>query len=245
MNNYSFSVLSVNNLTINNLFALSKSSYDIAIPVRTEIGGIPNAVLTQGITDNENLGQQINKNQKSGLTDALKPLDKERDNLQAELNRTVTFHGKSTDAAKKAAAETLKLFLTPYWTAASLPLNTQTGVITEMMAKYKANAALVAAAVTTGLDGTFTALEAKNMEFDTVYLTRNDEVSAREVSGSSLKPAAIASYIQFCTAMEQAANYTPNDAIISLFNNMNTLRKKYHALGGGGKEVPVEGAPVK
>jgi len=241
MNNYSFTLLHVSGMTINNTFALLKSSYDIAIPMRTEIGVMPNAVLTQAITDNENLGQQINKNQKSGLTDALKPLDKERDNLQAELNRTVTFHGKSTDAAKKAAAETLKLFLTPYWTAASLPLNTQTGVITEMMAKYKANAALVAAAVTTGLDGTFTALEAKNMEFDTVYLTRNDEVSAREVSGSSLKPAAIASYIQFCTALEQAANYTPNDAIITLFNNMDTLRKKYHALGGGATPNPTAG----
>ena len=244
MNNYSFSTLSVNNLTINNLFALSKSSYDIAIPVRTEIGAMPNAVLTQAVTDNENLGQQINKNQKSGLTDALKPLDKERDELQAELKRTVTFYAKSTDPAKKAASQTLKLFLTPYWDAASLPLNTQTGVISEMIVKYKANAALVAAAVLIGLDSTFTALEAKNTEFETVYLTRNDEVSAREVSGSSLKPAAIASYIQFCTAVEQAANFTPNDAIISLFNNMDTLRKKYHALGGG-KDAAVEDAPVK
>ena len=237
MSNYLFSPLHVNGMSINNAFALIKSSYDIAILVRTEIGGIPNAVLTQAITDKENLGQQINKNQKSGLTDALIPLDKERDDFQAELNRTVMFYAKSNDAAKKAASQTLKLFLTPYWNAASLPLNTQTGVIAEMIVKYKANIALVAAAATTGLDITFAALEAINTEFETVYLSRNDEVSAREISGSSLKPAAIASYIQFCTALEQAANFTPNDAIITLFNNLDTLRKKYHALGGGVKDV--------
>jgi len=241
MSNYSLSALNVNNMTINNLFALCKSSYDAAIPVRLEIGGIPNAILTQGIIDNNNLGQQINKNQKSGLTVVVIPLDKDRDNIQGEINRGVTFHGKSSNPAKKAAAETLKLFLTPYWDAATLPLNTQTEVITKMLVKYNANPALVAAAVTIGLDETFTALGAKNTEFESVYLERHDEVSAHEVSGSSLKPADIASYMQFCTAMEQAANFTPNDAIITLFNKLDTYRKTYHALEGGGKDAGVEG----
>jgi len=239
MSNLSFSSLHVNNLTINNAFSLFKSSIDISIPVKTQLGDMLNAVLVKLITDNENFGQQINKNQKSALTDDLKPLDKERDNVQAEINRTVSFHLKGSDAAKKTAAQTLKLFLTPYWNAATLPLNTQTGVISEMIGKYKANADLKAAALLLGLDTQFAALEAKNIAFDTLYLSRNEEISGRETSGSSLKPAAIASYNQYCTAIEQAANFTPNDAILALFNNLDTLRKKYHALGGNGKpDVP-------
>jgi hypothetical protein len=241
MSNLSFSSLHVNNLSINNTYSLIKSSIDISIPVKTELGEMLNAVLAKLIADNENFGHQINKNQKSGLTDALEPLDKERDDLQADTNRTITFFLKSADAAKKAAAHTLKLFLTPYWNAARLPLNTQTDVTAEMLAKYKANPNLLAAAQALGMLEQFASIEVKNKAFDTLYKSRNEELAGRQTSGSSLKPAAVASYIQYCTALEQAANFTPNAAIITLFNNMDMLRKKYHALGGSGKDTPVEG----
>ena len=245
MSNLSFSSLHVNNLTINNTFSLIKSSVDITIPVRTNLGEMVNAALTKMIADNESFGQQINKNQKSGLTDDLKPLDKDRDATQAEINRTVTFYLKGSDETKKAAAQKLKLFLTPYWDAASLPLNTQTGVVSEMIGKYKANAELVAAAKVLGIDELFTALETKNNAFDAVYKGRNEEVAGRETSGSSLKPAAMASYSTFCTAMEQAANLMPNDTILALFNNLDLLRKKYHAMGGS-KDTPApDNAPAK
>jgi len=245
MSNLSFSSLHVNNLTINNAFSLFKSSVDFAIPVKSYLGEIVNAALTKLMTDNENFGQQINKNQKSGLTDDLLPLDKDRDSTQAEINRTVSFYEKGSDEVKKAFALKLKLFLTLYWNAASLPLNTQTGVISEMLGKYKANQELIAAAHALGIDTLFTALETKNNAFDVVYKSRNSEVSGRETSGSSLKPAAIASYNQFCTAIEQAANLTPNENILALFNNLDTLRKKYHALGGSGKDTPAADAPAK
>ena len=245
MSNLSFSSLHVNNLSINNTFSLIKSSVDIAIPVKTDLGEIVNAALAKAIADNESFGLQTNKNQKSELTDDLKPLDKDRDGTGAEINRTVTFHFKGSDETKKAAAQKLKSFLTPYWDAASLPLNTQTGVLSKMLDKYKANADLKAAALTLGIDGLFTALETKNNAFDAVYKNRNDEVSGREISGSSLKPAAIASYNQFITAVEQTANLMPNETILALFNNLDTLRKKYHTLSGG-KDTPTpDAAPAK
>ena len=244
MSNLSFSSLHVNNLSINNTFSLIKSSVDIAIPVKTDLGEIVNAALAKAIADNESFGLQTNKNQKSELTDDLKPLDKDRDGTGAEINRTVTFHFKGSDETKKAAAQKLKSFLTPYWNAAELPLNTQSDVVTEMIGKYKANEELKAAALTLGIDGLFTALETKNNAFDAVYKSRNDEVSGREISGSSLKPAAIASYNQFITAMEQTANLMPNETILALFNNLDTLRKKYHLLEGGGKDTPPVVPPV-
>jgi len=244
MSNLSFSPLHVNNLSINNTFSLIKSSVDLAIPVKTHLGEIVNVALTKVIADNESFGQQTNKNQKSELTDDLKPLDLDRDATEAEINRTVTFYFKGSDETKKAAAQKLKSFLTPYWDAASLPLNTQTGVLSEMLSKYKANAELKAAALTLGIDGLFTALETKNNAFDAVYKSRNDEVSSREISGSSLKPVAIASYNQFITVLEQTANLMPNEAILALFNNLDTLRKKYHLLEGGSKDTPPVVPPV-
>jgi len=62
-----------------------------------------------------------------------------------------------------------------------------------------------------------------------------------------LKPTAVASYIQFCTAIEQAANLTPNPEIIALFNQLDDLRKKYHSLEGGTKDTPPapDDAPAK
>ena len=246
MKNLSFTTLHVNNLSINNTYSLIKSSIDIAIPVKTSLGEIVNAALTKVMADNESFGQQTNKNQKSELTDDLKPLDKDRDATEAEINRTVTFYSKSNDATKKAAAEKLKSFLTPYWNAASLPLNTQTGVLSEMLAKFNANADLKAAALALGIDGSFATLETQNNTFYAVYKSRNDEVSSRETSGSSLKPAAIASYIDFITAIELTANMMPNETVLALFNNLDTLRKKYHVLEGGTKDAPTpEAAPAK
>lgn len=245
MSNLSFSPLHVNGMTINNTFSLIKSSVDLAIPVRTNLGVMLDAALTKMITDNESFGQQINKNQKSELTDNLKPLDKDRDVTQAEINRTITFYSKGRDEIKKVAAQKLKLFFTPYWNAAELPQNTQTGVIAEMIGKYKANTELVAAAQTLGIIDLIAALETKNNAFVAVYKSRNDEVAGRETSGSSLKPAAVASYNNFCTVLEQAVNLMPNDTNLALFNHLDLLRKKYHAMGGS-KDAPApDGAPAK
>ena len=238
MEKMSFSLLRTSGLSINNVFSLVKSSADISIPVQSYLGEMVNAALAKLMADNEKFGEQINKNQKSGLTDELKPLDKERDDVQYEINRDITYHLKGSDVGKKAAAQTLKLFQTPYWNAPKLPLNTQTGVVYEMLGKYKASPILVAAAKELGIDAKYALLEVRNNAFDAKYKDRNDEAPDRQTSGSSLKPAVVDSYNTFCTAMEQAVNLTPNDQNIALFYKLDELRKKYHALGGNGKDVP-------
>jgi hypothetical protein len=237
MSKFLFSSLYVNNQTINNVFSLVKSSVDISIPVQSYLGDIVNAALAKLMADNEKFGEQINKNQKSGLTDELIPLDKDRDDVLYEINRDITYHLKGSDVGKKAAAQTLKLFQTPYWNVVKLPLNTQTGVVYEMLGKYKASPILVAAAQELGIDVKYDLLEEKNNAFDAVYKNRNDEAPDHQTSGSSLKPAVVDSYNMFCTAMEQAVNLTPNDQNIAIFYKLDDFRKKYHALGGNGKDV--------
>ena len=110
MEKMSFSLLRTSGLSINNVFSLVKSSVDISVTVQSYLGEMVNAALAKLIADNEKFGEQINKNQKSGLTDELKPLDKERDDVQYEINRDITYHLKGSDVGKKAAAQTLKLF---------------------------------------------------------------------------------------------------------------------------------------
>jgi len=238
MVNLSFSPLHINHMTINMAYTLFKSSVDISIPFKSDLGDMVNAALTKLTTDNENFGKQINKNQKSGLTDSLAPLDKERDNLLSEIKRIVSSYLNSSDKDKKTAAKLLKLFLAPYWNVDELPLNVESGILTELNIKYNTSPDLMEAAQTLGIDPLFVKMEDKNLAFDVLYKSRNDEYSEREASGSSLKPMAIASYQLFSTAMEQAANLTPNESILSLFVKLDELRKKYHALGGSEKEKP-------
>jgi len=249
MSNFLFAALYVAKLSINNAFSLFKSSIELARNHSTELqlGPVVTAALNQFATDNENFGKQINKSQKSGLTDDLKPLDDERDSLFSVIKRAIITYQKSSDEPKKSAAKLLYLFLTPYWNAGSLPLNSETDILDELLIKYKASPELLTAAAQLNVDDTFTELEDKNTAFKTLYNSRTTEMAERsKASGSSLKPAAVASYIQFCTALEQAANLTPNPEIITLFNKLDDLRKKYHALEGGSKDTPApDDAPAK
>lgn len=234
-----FSPLYVARLNNNGVYALSNSTVDLANPVKADLVGIPAAALTQLETDTLNLGLSINQNQKSAFTEELTMLDVARDNFDAETKREVATAAKSSDPEKKAAAKTLQLFLKPYHGLAVKPLDIQTAITAEMLMKYNASADLKAAAIKLGIEGLFTQMGTTNSIFDTLYKNRITESSEKEASGSSLKPAVVASYTQFCTAIEQAINFTPNPANIALFNQMDELRKKYHALESDPKEKTV------
>lgn len=246
MENLSFSPLYVAKLPINGIYSLNKSTIELAKPIVSEIGPIPTAALTYLETINQNLVASMNKNQKSSFTDEVKALDKDRDTYIAEIKRVTSSYLKSSDANKKAASSALQLFLAPYWNIATVAQDIETGVVDEMLAKFKANPDLLAAAQTLGIAPLFGTLETKNKAFDAKFKSRNAEYSERTEAASTVKPAAVAAYLHFCTAIEQAANFTPNDTIIALFNKMDELRKKYRAQEGGEKDTPtVENAPVK
>ena len=247
MSNFLFSILYVAKLTINNAFSLIKSSIELARAVEPQLSPILVAALNQLEADNVAFGKEINKNQKSGLTPGLKTLDKERDALFAEIRRIIKSYLNSSDAPKKAAAGTLELFLAPYWDALSLPWDTESDILVEVFGKYHSHSELSSAAITLEIDAQFTALEAKNTDFKVLYNSRTTETAVRsKVSGTKRKPAAVASYIQFCTALEQAVNFTPTDELILLFNQLDDLRKKSHLLEGGSKDTPApDDAPAK
>jgi len=246
MENHVFSPLYVAKLPINAIYSLSKSTIELAKPVVSEIGPIPTAALTYLETINQNLVASMNKNQKSTFTDDVTALDKDRDTDITEIKRVTSSYLKSSDAVKKSASSTLHLFLAPYWSIATMAQDIETGVVDEMLTKYKARPDLIAAAKVLGIDSLFVSLETKNKAFDTKFKSRNTEYSERTEAASDVKPAAVAAYLHFCTAIEQAANFAPNDTIIALFNKMDELRKNYHANEGGGKDTPTaDNAPAK
>ncbi|MDD4993035.1 MAG: DUF6261 family protein [Paludibacter sp.] len=244
MNYVSFSPLYVNLLTISGLFSLNKSTIELAKPLVSNLGPISAVALSQLELANQMLGQSMNKSQKSALSPAVKTLDGERDNFLGEIFRVSGSYLKSSDDNKKSAASIMQLYLAPYKGVASQPINIETGTVADMIVKYKASPALIAAAQTLDIDGVFDKLESKNTELNDIYNNRNNEYSERDLSASTVKPDAVTAYIQFCTALEQAYNYTPNDTITALFNKLDEFRKKYHALEGG-KDAPSDNTPAK
>ena len=233
-----FSPLYVARLTVNASYAVNESVISLATPVRAELGAICAVALDQLTDVTTQLGQSINQNQKSIFTAEMKVLDKERDADTNLIFRIDNNYLKGTDAELKMAASTLQLFLTPYKGLPSQPIDVQTRVTKEMLAKYNSSPELKQAAAKLGIDKAFTSLEAKNNTMAARYEARNEEYASQAVSGTSLKPAANAALIQFCSILEQTANLMPNNTILALFNKIDELRKEYHALESGGEDKP-------
>ena len=233
MENHSFSPLYVAKLPVKGIYSLNKSTVEMAKPVAALIGPIAAAGLTYLETITQNLVVSLNKGTKSEFTAEVNQLDKDRDADLNEIKREVSSSLRSSNAAKKSAASALQLFLAPYWNVDQLAQDIETGNIADMLAKYNARPDLLAAAKVLDIDGLFVSVDAKNTAFDTKFKSRNIEYSERTESASSVKPAAVAAYMQFATAVEQMVNLAPNDTVIALFNQMDELRKKYHPLEGG------------
>lgn len=241
-----FSTVHLNNLTIDDLYSLNNSTIAYAAPVRESIGELPRLALAQLETNNTEMGVQMNKSSKSALTAKLAEMDADCDDRFAEIKRNVITAVKGRDAEKRAAGEKLEIFLSPYWDNNTKAMNTQIGVFNELFGKYNANAQLKAQAVTIGISDMMTGLETANSAFEALYKTRNEEGAAVEgPSASSLRAAAAKSYEQFCTSVEQAVNFTPTEILITLFNEMDTLRKTYASLAKRkGKEKDANPAVV-
>ena len=231
MESKSFYALYPIRLTVDDLFSLSKSTIEYANPLKESIGSLPKAILARLETANNAMGDQIKKALKSGLTAEVTTLDFDCGDRLAEVKRNVSTNLLGRDPEKKAAAEALKIFMNPYWDTDLKPLNTQTSLTTEMFVKFNANETLKKHAATIVITDMMAGLETANAALSTLYQMRNEQVAAVEgPSASSLKSATAKSYEHFCTAVEQAVNYTPSDVLSTLFNQLDELRKTYARL---------------
>ena len=201
-----------------------------AIPVRSYIGEIANAALTNLLTNSASFSAQANRQRKSKYTEDVKANREVSTNLFGEINRTVTFESKSRNIDRKKAAQNFDFYFAPYSDIAKGPIGTQMEQTQEMMVKYKADPTLISAAQMIGVENLMNELEMDNNALINVYKTRTTDSGNREASSTDLRPAATESYVDFCTSIEQAVNHMPNDQLLSLFNSMDELRKKHNAL---------------
>ena len=237
MKKLEFFTLNVFRLTVENLFGLVKATIDLAIAAKSEFGDLANAALAQLTADNEKYEQVVKKPRKSELTEKLLVVNKDRNDRFSEIKRTITLHLKGRDKLKQTFAHTLDFFFTPYWDLATKPLNTETILFTEMFKKYRANLDLQTAAAKNGIDVMLTELEAVNMDYDELYKKRISEVAGfPDESASEQKIIVGNMYTQFCSVIEQAVNFIPNESVITLFKGMDELRRKYRALTPNGKD---------
>lgn len=230
-----FSTLYVAQLATEEIYSLSKSTIDLSTPVVDELGIIAAGALTQLSGATATLGTNLNKGQKSSLTDEMKTYETGRDNDLSSLFRIVKSYLKSNDPAKREAASKLQLFLAPYKGVARLPIDVESGVIFELTAKYNASDGLKAAAQSIHTTDFFASLESNNAAFDKLYNDRTIEKASKTDSASSVKTKTATAYNQYCTAIEQALAFTPSDTLLALFNQLDTLRKQYRPLESGRK----------
>jgi hypothetical protein len=114
-----------------------------------------------------------------------------------------------------------------------------------MFGKYNANTEVQAAALNNGINVLLTELETVNSDYDVLYKKRLAEGAVQpDESASEQKSEVCNSYTQFCNIIEQAVNFTPKESVLTLFKNMDELRKTYHAMMPNGKDKLVE-EPVK
>lgn len=238
MENHSFSPLYVSKLSVKALYTLNKSTIELSKPILSQIGPIAGAGLNYLESINQQLVVSLNTTTKSSFTTQIQGLDVDRDTDLIEIKRVNTSFLKSSNPEKKSAASLLQLFLAPFWTVNDLPQDIETGIVEDMITKYNARPDLIAAAKVIDIDGLFVSTAEKNKAFDLKWKSRNAEYSERPESATSVKPVAIAAYMQYCTAIEQMMNFAPNDTITALFNKMDELRKVYHGLEGG-KDTPT------
>jgi|GEM_PF-1046012 len=242
MENRQFSTVHLSNLGVSDAYALFRETVEVAEPVQNTIGEMAKSIYTRLVADTTAMGTPLKLAQKSASTAEISQLDNDRDNQQNEIKRDITYFAKSSDAAKKAAADRLKIIFTPYWDITRESLNTETKSIDTLMAKYKADKTMQADAALIGIDTKMTALETKNNAFAAAYKSRTSELGNKVADGtaSSFRPAATKSYNDFCTTIEQAVSYAPNDTVNTLFNTMEQLRTRYNALASTPDKKPAD-----
>ncbi len=243
MKKIQFTTVYVLRLSVDNILGLVKSTIDLAILVRTELGDMVNATLTQLINDKEKFEPMVNTPRKSELTDEVNAVHSTRKSLFSETKRIVTLHMKGRDSTKKAAAQSFNFFITPYWNKLSDPMNTLTGILHEMIEKYKSEPELQAEAKELSVDSIMLEIETANIKFNALFNQRLADEANRESSASAQKTTVCASYAEFSNALEQQVNFAPNENSIKLFNQLEELRKKYQNFGAKGKDEPEPETP--
>lgn len=226
MKQQTFYPLYVYNLSIANIHGLISTT--INITQNTALQPLAQASLNQMIIDNSALGKIMLQPRRNILTETIVQLDNERYHCWREIRNIIIVNRKSRDNAKASLGEELYLFFHPCWNLNQESLNTETTEITYLLKRYSAQPELIDAATEIGIAPLLDELGTINQHFNTIYHERNSIEGAKTGPAAyKLKPAAVQSYIRFCSIIEHTVNLMPTPEIVELFHSLDVLRKKH------------------
>jgi hypothetical protein len=221
-----FIALKVSNLKIDDLSGLCTETVTYALGHR--VGELANARLVTLDTALTAMRARMDINRKSPLTVQIEALDGQRDNIFADLRRSVKTDTQSGIPTTKAAGDTLMQVLKPFWNINTEPMASQTDQIDIFHDHYMANSDAVNAAHSLNLSPVLQNLFTCNNQLKALYAQRFDEEAVIDgPSAVSLKPPVVKAYDAFCLAIEQELDALPTPELQTVFNEMNDMRRKY------------------
>ena len=160
----------------------------------------------------------------SPITGDLKPLERERDSLITDLIRAVHRAMESTDAAIRAAGNELNTTLKTYAHVREEPQDTQTKVVTEMLAdltspdKTAFLSMILSAKIAAGQ------LDAANREFERLYDERMAEFEKHDLGGTQrARDAADAAYRTAMLTVNSCAVYLADGSLDQPIADINAI----------------------
>jgi len=179
-------------------------------------------------------------------TKVIQDLDQRRDDAIIGLQMIVKGNTRHINTEKKDAANLLKAFFKAQGSEISrLNYQAETSVLDKITDKLKSDAKYIQAIALLGLDEWVAELETSNQQFETVFKSRNTEISASvtNLSFGELKKQSIPVYSKLMNMIESRyatteEDGTPTAPYQNLINEINALVEAYNSYISKGGKTP-------
>jgi hypothetical protein len=223
--------LRTNELKLTNLAGLTDETLSVVEPQASLLGDTGTKLVAKLRADNTLMKTEMDKPRRSLLTGQIKQANDVCDATLDDIKRSIKTGSKSTVAGKASAGEILEHFMKPFWNLDKEPLMSQISLTGELLSRYASDPALQQAAQTLAIADLFNVLTPQNAQLSNLYNQRLAEYAAETPAASSLRDTVAEDYNAVCDVIVRAVNTEPvQEALVTLFNKTNDIRKKYSAL---------------
>jgi hypothetical protein len=231
MNKLELFHLRAGRLKLANIAGLADETLLIVEPQASLLGDTGMKKIAKLRTDNTAMKTEMDRPHSSLLTGPIKQADDACDATLDDIKRSIKAGSRSTVATRTSAGKILEHFMQPFWDINRKPLLSQISMTGELLVRYTADPALQQAAQTLAIADLFAALTTQTATLSDLYNQRLAEYVADLPAASSLKNDVAEGYNAVCDLIVRAVNTEPvQDVLVSLFNGVNDIRKKYSAL---------------
>jgi len=226
MKRYRFEEMNFNDMTIENIHSLIKSTIDLVARYKDVFGEMGKSLVSLMNKDHEKFIVKVNTQSRNFYSDEIIIEDMNWDKRLKEVKTAIEIGIKSNDDKKKIAAHNLDFFLTRYSLLNCSILYPHKYLQMEMFKNYREDPELKKSAKIIGADKLFIELETINANFNAFYDLKTEETQEQlNELVKNEKSQMINSYSLFCTYLEETASLSSNVELHSIFNKLDKLRK--------------------